>query len=1480
MKIKNLKYYLIFIFAEIIFAQTQTTEVFPLGPNGGIISAVEGSANDENIIASVKGNGIYFSKDAGETWTQSSLKNVNVNQFAAHATNPLIFFAATDSGVYFSNDGGKIWSRTNLIASTRAIITHPKNTNLIVAGVYSSDTISNGVWQSTNNGQVWKRIDSTLSEKNKITALASDAKNDSTIFVGTDGNGFFSTYDFGKNWSADNVGLGAKNSPSNFIQTILHYYDPVFKYNAITVGTAVGIYSSQNFSGSPLNWINLRTISGIEDSVITSLKASFYSPPLGAIDRYYFVSTRQSLPNRIPNDIKGGLFRVDVLNQSWSLVFKKNIDVNSIFIPKSKQNKVYIASSDGIFISSEYGINFIKKSLGINHSIVKSISITNENQPIIFSGIYGGGVQRSLDSGKTWEYANNGLGNPYVYAVAVDSQNSGLIYASTVRGIYSSSNFGNTWTYQNIPIEFPEKYNSTNIGAFRIGKNNTSNLIFTSPAHGLNLSSNKGTKWNKINFQNSSQISSANVVDNLDFGAKNDSSIIGTGNGIWKSKDFGTTWQNISGNFPLTVNDLGVTKSLFAFRPHEDPKNDSVIYISTTTNLSNYSPYKLFKTTDGGKIWKELSIATYDISIDYRKPRVIFASGKNNIYHTLNSGESWTTLTKANLLPTFRNLTPLPTNLNLHFIASSTGIHTIEFSSEPDLNFNQYIVDFSSQLIGSTISKQILFTNQGGVELNVKIDSVSGSKNFTISANSIKVASRKAGFLTATYKPLNATIENLILYCTTNDPTKENLTITLTGIGVANSISKKRILIDSLHGLNSSGGNFETQKYFSSLISILKSSSFEVISNQTKFSPSNFDIVLLGTPSRAYATNEIDSLQKYIYKGGLVVMLADSGAKNGNKFLNDILSDSRWKTNFNDSTDLLITSKIIIDSANGLLRRKTWAKIGGKNFPNHPYFFKIDSLVFSGAVSIETKDSSNKLLVGNHSTRLLNNSIVEDDSTYPTLVALSNIGKGKILLIGDCDIFSNGESFNDSLNRNVKTGIAAGANLQFALNIFTHKNDFAVQYPRKTPNEQYIAFSIPFDLDNFSIGTALKDLGVIDPSRWRLYKWNVKTGKYIEFPNLEFLNFNRGDGYWLITKGERTLNFGNAQIQSTTEFYPITLQPGYNLIGNPFPYKISWALSNKNTKIEKKIWWWSSTKFVSDTNFMEPFTAYYIKNNSLLPEIIKINPMAISASGGAKSTFSQKTFGKNEWKIQISANSIFANDDENYLGMISDAKTEWDKNDFSEPPVSPTNSLSLYFDKQNWADNKGKFSTDFRPISNDGEFWDFKIFASRTNEEMNLQFSIDGNFASDNKIFLVDLITERVIDVSSNGNSYFFKTKKGENERNFRLIVGSKNYAEQNSFGIPLVPIQYKLEQNFPNPFNGSTKISYTLSHSANVKIYIYNLLGQIVKIIDDGFHPIGKYTVAWNGKNNIGEIVASGIYFYKISTEEFVAQKKMIYLK
>ena len=103
-------------------------------------------------------------------------------------------------------------------------------------------------------------------------------------------------------------------------------------------------------------------------------------------------------------------------------------------------------------------------------------------------------------------------------------------------------------------------------------------------------------------------------------------------------------------------------------------------------------------------------------------------------------------------------------------------------------------------------------------------------------------------------------------------------------------------------------------------------------------------------------------------------MLADSGAKNGNKFLNDILSDSRWKTNFNDSTDLLITSKIIIDSANGLLRRKTQVKIGGK-ISKSSIFLKLIRLLIAGAISIETKDSSNKLLVGNHSTRLLNNSI-------------------------------------------------------------------------------------------------------------------------------------------------------------------------------------------------------------------------------------------------------------------------------------------------------------------------------------------------------------------------------------------------------------------------------------------------------------------------------------------------------------------------
>ena len=98
-------------------------------------------------------------------------------------------------------------------------------------------------------------------------------------------------------------------------------------------------------------------------------------------------------------------------------------------------------------------------------------------------------------------------------------------------------------------------------------------------------------------------------------------------------------------------------------------------------------------------------------------------------------------------------------------------------------------------------------------------------------------------------------------------------------------------------------------------------------------------------------------------------------------------------------------------------------------------------------------------------------------------------------------------------------------------------------------------------------------------------------------------------------------------------------------------------------------------------------------------------------------------------------------------------------------------------------------------------------------------------------------------------------------------------------------PTETLLGQNFPNPFNPETWIPYQLESSADVVFHIYDTSGRIVRTIDLGFKPQGFYTTRstaayWDGRNNIGEPVASGVYFYSLRTADFSATRKMLILK
>jgi hypothetical protein len=94
------------------------------------------------------------------------------------------------------------------------------------------------------------------------------------------------------------------------------------------------------------------------------------------------------------------------------------------------------------------------------------------------------------------------------------------------------------------------------------------------------------------------------------------------------------------------------------------------------------------------------------------------------------------------------------------------------------------------------------------------------------------------------------------------------------------------------------------------------------------------------------------------------------------------------------------------------------------------------------------------------------------------------------------------------------------------------------------------------------------------------------------------------------------------------------------------------------------------------------------------------------------------------------------------------------------------------------------------------------------------------------------------------------------------------------------VPLEFSLSQNYPNPFNPQTVIEYNLRKESHVKITVYNVLGQKVRILRDEIEEGGHKRVVWDGRDDSGNEVTSGIYFYKIVAGDFAKAKKMIMVK
>jgi len=247
-----------------------------------------------------------------------------------------------------------------------------------------------------------------------------------------------------------------------------------------------------------------------------------------------------------------------------------------------------------------------------------------------------------------------------------------------------------------------------------------------------------------------------------------------------------------------------------------------------------------------------------------------------------------------------------------------------------------------------------------------------------------------------------------------------------------------------------------------------------------------------------------------------------------------------------------------------------------------------------------------------------------------------------------------------------------------------------------------------------------------------------------------------------------------------------------------------------------------------------------------------------------------------EWYLSIFAQQNGNADLISQLGVHPDATSEFDALfDSPEPPPSPSASyVSTYFEHSNWNEVLGsRYNRDIRsPVyMNDQEGWQISLHAAPGEVELSWAYDTE-EIPEAIRFLLIDIDHNVTIDMNDQ-TSYLFENTVNESV----FLITALRYVGVDGL---VLPDEYTLNQNYPNPFNPSTTISYGLPEMADVSMEIYNMRGQKIATLVNQTQEAGWYQHIWNGLDESGYTVSTGLYLTRLQAGSYSKVIKMLYLK
>jgi hypothetical protein len=436
--------------------------------------------------------------------------------------------------------------------------------------------------------------------------------------------------------------------------------------------------------------------------------------------------------------------------------------------------------------------------------------------------------------------------------------------------------------------------------------------------------------------------------------------------------------------------------------------------------------------------------------------------------------------------------------------------------------------------------------------------------------------------------------------------------------------------------------------------------------------------------------------------------------------------------------------------------------------------------------------------------------------------------------------------------------------------------------PTPLPDARYRIVGIPVEIPGSRTVQAVfaDDLGAYDVRQWRLGRYNSVLDSIIEFPNADIVA--PGLGYWLIARGGKRFGAAGYSMRPNRsidigpyagDYYEVPMDSGWNQLVNPFPFPVDWSQvimdndgavgARDNAVVTDTLYYYNGASY--ETVFTFPtwngvFVLIKKRDVSLL------FPWIESGSSASQREFRTVASATPQWYIELGLESNGRYDNGNFIGVFADASVGLDNYDYYEPPPAPGASrMALRLP----SGSSSLHRCDYRPPFKDGATWDVD-FSSGANRKLSVTKMMQ--VPEDMEAWLILDIGETHRLEEGSVISLPADVKEAQ------LIVGTPGYASGEV--ADALPDEYELSQCFPNPFNPQTTIRYALPFPGYVTLQIYNVLGQQVTTLVNGPVEAGHHSVVWNGTDDHGRVVASGLYFYRLETDGFQETRKMLLLK